>query len=176
MRGVVSLAAALAIPVTMANGQPFPQRIALIFLTFAAILVTLVFQGLTLPPLIRALHLASPAKTNPEEQSARRAMLQAALACLEELRSNQGPDFDLVFNYFSQAYRRRLSLLAAGEGEDDRLSAVNQKALYQSTGGRLRDVERSTVIGMRDRQEIGDSVLRTLERELDFPDIRFLSN
>ncbi len=61
MRGVVSLAAAIALPATLANGAPFTQRNLIIFLTFIVILVTLVLQGLTLPPLIRALGLAGAA-------------------------------------------------------------------------------------------------------------------
>src|SRR5262249_35549046 len=58
MRGVVSLAAALALPATLANGAPLPHRALIVFLTFSVIFATLVFQGLTLPPLIRALHMA----------------------------------------------------------------------------------------------------------------------
>src|SRR5207248_3924511 len=58
VRGVVSLAAALAIPFTLANGQPFPQRDVVLFITFGVILVTLVGLGLTLPAVIRALGVA----------------------------------------------------------------------------------------------------------------------
>src|SRR5882724_7299604 len=58
MRGVIALAAAISLPEALADGQPFPQRDMIIFLTFSVILVTLVLQGLTLPPLIRALGLA----------------------------------------------------------------------------------------------------------------------
>jgi monovalent cation/hydrogen antiporter len=61
MRGVVSLAAALALPEALDNGSRFPQRDLIIFLTFSVIVVTLVLQGVTLPPLIRALKLAGAA-------------------------------------------------------------------------------------------------------------------
>ncbi len=70
MRDVVSLAAAIALPVTLSNAQPFPQRNALIFLTFSVILVTLVLQGLTLPALIRALKLSSSDAPAAEERKA----------------------------------------------------------------------------------------------------------
>src|SRR5262249_21705750 len=64
MRGVVSLAAAMALPQTLSNGSPFPQRNMILFLAFSAILVTLVLQGLTLPSLIRALGLAGVSEPN----------------------------------------------------------------------------------------------------------------
>src|SRR4029077_18233959 len=82
MRGVISLAAAIALPQTLANGAPFAQRDLIIFLTFSVILVTLVLQGLTLPPLVRALGLAraaGPSSEEREEEDARRAVLEAAL-------------------------------------------------------------------------------------------------
>jgi CPA1 family monovalent cation:H+ antiporter len=58
MRGVVSLAAALSIPVVMENGQPFPHRDLILFITFIVILATLIIQGLTLPALITKLNLS----------------------------------------------------------------------------------------------------------------------
>ena len=61
MRGIVTLAAALALPVTTATGAPFPFRAEIILISFAVILATLVLQGLSLPPIIRALHLVQRA-------------------------------------------------------------------------------------------------------------------
>ena len=86
MRGVLALAAAMSLPETIADGSPFPHRDLIVFLTFCVILVTLVFQGLTLPSLIRILGLAEPAGPKPEEQEARRLVLQAAQARLEDMR------------------------------------------------------------------------------------------
>lgn len=87
MRGVVALAAAIALPTALANGRLFPQRNLIVFMTFSVILVTLVLQGLTLPPLIRALGLASDGnRDHAEEKEARRIITSAALAHLEESR------------------------------------------------------------------------------------------
>src|SRR5438046_1705949 len=86
MRGVVALAAAIALPETLADGRPLPERNLIIFLTFSVILVTLVLQGLTLPPLIRALGLAGTANNNTEEEEARRILTSTALAHLEAAR------------------------------------------------------------------------------------------
>src|SRR5215471_16092828 len=84
MRGVISLAAAIALPQTLEDGTPFTQRSMIIFLAFSAILVTLVLQGLTLPPLIRALGLSgASASYSGEQEEARRTILNAALKYLE---------------------------------------------------------------------------------------------
>lgn len=170
MRGVVSLAAALALPATLSNGQPFPQRSALLFLTFSVILVTLVLQGLTLPRLIRALKLSDAGKPNVEEREARRAMLQSALQRLEEMRSNDQPEFNSAYDNLAQLYHHRL---ASVPGDEARSVSTGLTHRYQTISSALREVERATVVGMRNRHEISDHVLRTLERELDLLDVRF---
>src|SRR6516165_3000192 len=71
MRGVVSLAAALAVPLTLENGSPFPGRDLILFLTFVVILATLVVQGLSLPPIIRWLKVEDDGLTDKEEREAR---------------------------------------------------------------------------------------------------------
>src|SRR5215467_7357402 len=92
MRGVISLAAAIALPQTLENGTPFAQRNMIIFLAFSVILVTLVLQGLTLPPLIRALGLSgASASHSTEQEEARRTILTAALQYLEEAREQAKP-------------------------------------------------------------------------------------
>src|SRR5713226_9649505 len=100
MRGVVALAAAIALPETLSDGSPFPQRNLIIFLTFSVILVTLVLQGLTLPPLIRALGLAGKSGNKDEEEEARKAMVEAALAHLENARKKDGDEFGGVYEDF----------------------------------------------------------------------------
>ena len=77
MRGVLALAAAMSLPQTIEDGSPFPHRDLIVFLTFCVILVTLVFQGLTLPVLIRMLGLAEPSGPKREEQEARRLVLRS---------------------------------------------------------------------------------------------------
>src|SRR4029079_10890024 len=112
MRGVISLAAAIALPQTLANGSPFAQRNMIIFLAFSAILVTLVLQGLTLPPLIRALGLAGAAELNAEEEDARRAILQSALQYLDDKREGSKPELIEVYDDIAQHYRSRLASLS----------------------------------------------------------------
>ena len=94
VRGVVSLAAALAIPFATYGGQPFPDRDLILFLTFSVILVTLVGQGLLLPSVIRALGLARAGRREHhedriEEHRARQKAIEAVIERLDQLRSDR---------------------------------------------------------------------------------------
>src|SRR5579864_6916359 len=95
LRGGVSLAAALAVPLTVGTGAPFPHRPLILFLTFAVILATLVGQGLTLPFLIRGLHLTSESE-NREETLARLKAARAAYAALGKLEREPWADAAVV--------------------------------------------------------------------------------
>src|SRR5262249_12831254 len=170
MRGVISLAAAIALPQTLANGAPFAQRQLIIFLAFSVILVTLVLQGLTLPPLIRALGLAGTPSRNTEEEEARRVILEAALGHLEKARENDRTDLAEVFDDLELHYRDRLANLT--EEEPDINSARHGRfiELYRE----LIRVERQTAVRLRNEGRINDELLRELERELDLAEARFL--
>ncbi len=176
MRGVVSLAAAIALPVTLRNSQPFPQRNALIFLTFSVILVTLVFQGLSLPALIRALKLSSSDASTAGERKARRIMVSAALKRIEELREKDKPEFDSLYDAFDRLFQQRLFVLTSdGETKDNNGSentSSKWEQHYRAVAKQLRDAERGVVLSLRARNEVSDGVLRTLERELDLLDLR----
>ena len=94
VRGIVSLAAALAIPIVTANGEPFPDRDVILFLTFCVILVTLVGQGLLLPAVIRWLGLARAgrrerAADRAEERKARQEAIEAVIERLDELTAER---------------------------------------------------------------------------------------
>lgn len=177
MRGVVSLAAALSLPVTLSNGQPFSQRNPLIFLTFSVIFATLVLQGLTLPSFIRALNIPTSDKERAEERKARRKMVSAALKRIEELRDSDQPAFQPLYDTFGHYYQQRLDLLALTDDEeghsapDDPAQAGRQH--YRAIAHQLRDAERAAIMNLRARGEISDSVLHSLEHELDLLDVRF---
>src|SRR5437899_7408231 len=89
MRGADSLAGALAVPLVLANGQPFPGRDLILFLTFCVVFATLVLQGLTLTPLVHWLKIKDDRITEKEERLARLNANEAALARLEELGSSK---------------------------------------------------------------------------------------
>lgn len=173
MRGVVSLAAAIALPQTLANGTPFAQRDMIIFLAFSVILVTLVFQGLTLPPLIRALGAAGAAGAYPEEREARRTILQAALKHLEKSRSEAGPESAEVYDDLAQHYRHRLATLGE-EGSSDGIDPTFYKR-FNHLSRELLQVERQTAVRLRNQGHITDELLHQIERELDLGEARFIA-
>ena len=171
MRGVVALAAAIALPETLADGSPFPQRNLIVFLTFSVILVTLVLQGLTLPPLIRALGLAGPKGRESEEDEARKAMVEAALAHLENARKKDGDEFGGVYEDFEARYKHRLAkLTGTADAEIGANPAVY--ARYVEFARELLRAERKTAMKLRDEGRISDEVLRRVEHELDLSEER----
>src|SRR5712664_116423 len=171
MRGVVALAAAMALPDTLPDGSPFPQRNLIIFLTFAVILATLVLQGLTLPPLIRALGLAGKTGNHEEEEEARRIITSTALTHLESARGEDLQDFAAVYDDLARRYTRRLSSLSKENPEDDGMS--NQElARYRKILGELLRLERKTALRLRNEGRINDEVLRKIEHELDLSETR----
>lgn len=172
MRGVIALAAAMALPREMDSGAPFPERNLMIFLTSCVIFVTLVLQGLTLPPLIRRLGLAGASGRNEEEEEARRAMVEAALAYLEHSREEAEPDSVGVYDELIRVHRRRLNALEA----DPEATGGSQPGEYQRWTDLSRQVgaiQRATVLHLRNENRINDEVMRKLERELDLTEARY---
>ena len=171
MRGVVALAAAISLPEQLANGADFPQRNLIIFLTFSVIFVTLVVQGLTLPPLIRWLGLAGLAGRNEEEDEARKLMIEAALQHLSAERERESGGLDEVFEEIEHRYDHRLSALKNHQQDpesDDAAHVTKYKQLLQE----LIQVERHTAVNLRNEGRLNDEVLRRLEHELDLSEIR----
>jgi Na+/H+ antiporter len=171
MRGVVSLAAALALPASLANGTPFPYRDLIVFLTFCVICVTLVLQGLTLPPLIRALALAGAAGPNCEEQEARRIVIQAAVSHLEDTKGKDSPESAALYEDLTQHYNQRLASL---QGGDEKPEDIVDHDHYVELSLEALRIERETAIRLRDEGRINDEVLRRIERELDLTESRIV--
>jgi Na+/H+ antiporter len=173
MRGVVSLAAALALPVTMADGSPFPQRNLIVFLTFSVIVVTLVLQGLTLPPLIRALGLASGGGPDCEEQQARRIVTEAALSHLERVKEADSEEAAGLYEHLAGHYRKRLAALQPGDGNGEE---IKDHERYRDLSLETLRIERETAVRLRDDGRINDDVLRRIERELDLTESRLTAS
>jgi Na+/H+ antiporter len=174
MRGVISLAAAIALPQAFEDGSPFMQRSMILFLAFSAILVTLVLQGLTLPPLIRALGLAGgSASHSAEDQDARRTILEAALRYLDETREQAKPELAETYDDLSQHYRSRLaSLNEDGTDSQDGIGPATYQQ-YVEVSRKLLTIERQTAVQLRNERRISDHLLRELERELDLSESKF---
>jgi monovalent cation/hydrogen antiporter len=171
MRGAVSLAAALALPLQTSTGQAFPQRNLIIFMTFGVILATLVLQGLTLPWLIRRLGLHRDDSEAQEELRGRLRATDAALARLEELAGEEWTRDDTVerMRGLYQFRRRRLKARAgylADDGYQDRSLA------YQRLVRELLEAQRREIVRLRNQGEISNEVMHRIERDLDLEDSR----
>lgn len=182
MRGAVSMAAALALPHQI-DGAELEGRGILIFLTFSVILVTLVGQGLTLPPLIRALGVSEDGQFEDEEIHARSAAAAAALARLAELRT-QVPGHLPLIDELTQRYEHLSTHLvetdpAAPDATDDSAAdgaGVTPKEQEEMEHDEIRRAviaaEREAVLALRDAGEIGEDALRAVERDLDLDELR----
>jgi Na+/H+ antiporter len=164
MRGVVSLAAALALP------SGFPERELILFLTFAVILATLVGQGLTLPLILRFAGLADDGAAGREEATAREAGADAAMRELAKLRVAWPGHLPLI-EQLEGGYRHRAQHLPGAEdtGEPD----LDQELIeHQAIRRSVLAAERNAIIDLRDRAVISDEVMRRIERELDLEELR----
>jgi CPA1 family monovalent cation:H+ antiporter len=171
MRGVVSLAAALALPLRIRDGSPFPGRDLILFLTFIVILATLVVQGLSLPPLIRWLGIKDDGSMEKEEREARLQANRTALARLNEIGERNPAKVDAL-QRLRVEYEDHIRQVEGAEPE----SAGTPLRLFSSEYERLShealQVERRTIIKLRNNDVISDEVLRRIQRDIDLAEAR----
>jgi len=169
LRGVVSLAAALALPLAVQSGEPFPYRAEIVVIAFVVILVTLVLQGLTLPPLVRRLRMPKEILHEREEAHAR---VHAATAALERLdRATDGPGLSVeVVGRLREVYTERLRRLRRADGNDR--THGDEEAAVRRLRAELLLAERRALVELRDREVISDEVLSRLEHELNLEAMR----
>jgi NhaP-type Na+/H+ or K+/H+ antiporter len=172
MRGAVSLAAALALPLETDAGAPLPQRDLILFLTFAVILATLVLQGLTLPALIRALRIRDDGMDRErEELRARLVAAEAALAALDDLVEAEWTRDDTIERMRAMYdYRLRRFGARAGHLPDD--GYEDRSLAYQRAVQAVIAAQHQAVVDLRNQGEIADDVMRQIERELDLEEER----
>lgn len=170
MRGVVSLAAAFGLPLTLDDGSPLPGRDIILFITFTVVISTLVLQGFSLPTLIRRLGVvaAESAADNLAEAGAQQKAADAAVARLDDLLSagaDEVPE-DIVNRLRERAELRALQAWERlGETGPER-SETPQDA-YRRLRREMLATERSVFIELRDAGRIDDEVLRRVQEELD---------
>jgi monovalent cation/hydrogen antiporter len=178
VRGIVSLAAALAIPFVTTGGNPFPERDLILFLTFCVILVTLVGQGLLLPAVIRALGLANAGREEQrhdlaEELSARRQAVEAAIERLDALAIARGLAQEVV-EPLRARHRERLNHVVHSSDGDD--AHQNLGELHDEIEDLLIAAERQFVNELYRLGNIKDEARRRIERELDLRDAHLRSS
>ena len=171
MRGVVSLAAAFALPILLANRQPFPGRAYILFLTFCVILTTLVFQGLTLPFLIRKLGIKDDGVVESEERQARLQANEAAVDFVEQKALEEHFPDEVMVRVRAEYCDRIEQLNACRESIGNPGGDVATPVYQRLQQGALQ-VERQTIIALRDSQAINDAALRHIQRDLDLAEAR----
>ena len=190
VRGGDSLVIALALPLTTATGKPFPARDQIVFVTFSVILVTLVLQGPTLRPVARWLRLRGDAHVEDEEAHARLTAAEAGLRALEKLTAGETP-YPEVPRYLRQRHRQRARRWAAREARrlehrpnepahshfvtapSHEAGALDEQraAEYRRLRSAMIRAEQQALLDLRDHGEIGDDVMRNVQRELDLEQV-----
>ena len=191
MRGAVSLAAALTLPLALPDGRAFPQRDLIVFLTFVVIVVTLLGQGLTLPLVVRRLVGGGSEMTAEarEEAAARREAADAAMARLEQMQRDDPGGAEIV----DQLRRRVRNRMSAA---DEQLAAIEMQAradpadsdprsfleprqasvagrgelprdTYRRFGQAMITAERARLLFLRDEGRLAEEAFVRIERELD---------
>ena len=171
MRGMVSLAAALAIPLTIGNHTPFPGRELILFLTFCVILATLVVQGLTLPPLTRWLGVEDDGALQREERSARLKANEAALARLDEIAKSEAGR-DGLLERLREEYKDRIRQLETADSENGGPYRGLFSSEYDHLAHEALRVERGTLIRLRNERVINDETLRRIQHDVDLAEAR----
>jgi CPA1 family monovalent cation:H+ antiporter len=175
MRGAISLAAALAISLSTGNGSPFPGRDLIIFITFCVIVSTLLVQGLSLPWLIRLLHIdregrLERAETGHKEVEARRQAAEAALALLAARRA-EGVYPEIILDRLADQYRERHSQFRSHLAGDHE-GALQDETHRFNLQTELLESERRVILQLRQAGAIDDDILRSIEKDLDLQEMR----
>ena len=172
MRGVVSLAAALALPLTISSGEAFPHRHIILFLTFCVIFVTLVLQGLTLPWVARKLKVEETDWDFQSENKARITLLEELIAEIDGLKQREtSPEYRESLERLGVNFRERLRTLK------ERLALPTEMNRYAASKDRdllpkLMNHARSRLAKMRRKGEISEEVRRRIEQDFDMEEQR----
>lgn len=173
MRGVVSLATALAIPLTLSDGRAFPERDAILFITFIVILVTLLVQGLSFPYIVRWLGVAEKEDDRLEEERQLRAeMIEASLAYIEEALSSETDPH--IYEALRDEYQGRLLYLKGDPDGQEGLHASKRAHQRQNLEAQLKILQhqRGHLISLHKLGTYNDEILHKMEQELDFWNVR----
>ncbi|MBQ1096834.1 Na+/H+ antiporter [Streptomyces sp. b94] len=170
MRGVVSLAIAFSIPLTVHGGEPFPERNLLLFLTFTTVIGTLVVQGVTLPPLIRLLKFPARdvqtetlAEANAQAQASRAAEQRLDDLLADERNALPAP----LANRLRTVLERRRNAVWERLGQANPVTGETVDDTYRRLSREMIGAEREVFVRLRDGRYIDDEMLRTLLRRLD---------
>ena len=165
LRGAVSLAAALALPLA------FPERDLILLVTFVVIVVTLVGQGLTLPLVVRWTRWDGIEDGADEVDEARAAMYEAGLEADPATSASRWPDHQPLLDRLESGLVDRDRHLATDDPEET-AERHQEHAEHEAIQHAVIEAQRTLAIGMRDSGRINDATLRVLERDLDLEELR----
>jgi monovalent cation/hydrogen antiporter len=173
-RGAVSLAAALAVPLT-AHGGPFPDRSLIIFVVVFVILVTVILQGSTLPFVVRWARMPEDVAREEELQLARCRGAQASIEALPMVATELGVGPDL-YKRLKKEYEEHAAVIQA-QGDPDAPNELAQKGdLVRQVRLGVLDHKRQAITQLRDQHRIDDIVLRELQATMDLEEVRLLGS
>ncbi|MET8770419.1 Na+/H+ antiporter [Streptomyces sp. NPDC004658] len=172
-RGAVSLAAALAVPLQLDSGAPFPDRNVIVFVTGGVIVLTLL-QGLVLPAVVRWARLPQDTSVERERRLAESTATQEALAALPRLADELGVGDD-VADRLRVEYEKHLAFIRARADGDEEHPALREEQEYRRLRQALIATKRVALVRLRDERRIDDTVLRHLVAQLDIEDVGLAS-
>jgi monovalent cation/hydrogen antiporter len=173
MRGIVSLAAALALPLTGPGGAPFPRREAIVFITFVAIFVTLVGQGLSLIPLLKWLRVGGESDTEQREIEVRVAALQFGLKKIDQLGAEAQNDEEReIVDRLRDEYTHRIEHLRSHGAKDGRARETAVSRFDHHAQNEALRAERRAITRLRDEGKIPDEIFRRVQYDLDLAETR----
>jgi monovalent cation/hydrogen antiporter len=174
MRGVVSLASALAIPIALSGGGSFPHRNMILFITFCVILFTLVLQGLTLPLIIRWLKVEAQEDNEADRLGIRLRMANAIVGYINTHYNEEAGSIE-AFTRLKNRYERMAAITGSRLKHDGNEDAKGSAFLpqYRRLLIELVDVQRQELARMRRNAEFSEEVLRNKETELDLEEARY---
>jgi Na+/H+ antiporter len=176
-RGAVSLAAALAVPVTMADGAPFPGRDLIIVVTFGVILVTLLVHGLTLPAVVRWSRLPADDSESAEQQLAERTVTEAAIIALPSAAARIGVSHEAADRLLADLEQRLADIAemgddGAGQPVEAGPAGGSPREDYRRLHAAVLADKRAALVKLRDSRLIDDIVLRRVQARLDAEEVR----
>jgi len=171
-RGAVSLAAAIAVPMTTLSGAPFPDRSMLIFVVTVVILVTVLVQGSTLPAVVRWARMPDDVAHQEEIQLARCRGVQAALEALPVVAAEVGVDEELLHRIRKEYEEHAALVMATEDGTDSHLA--ERKDLVRRVRLGVLERKRREITTLRNQNLIDDIVLRELQGEMDLEEAQLL--
>ena len=175
MRGVVSLAAALAIPLTLSDGSEFPQRSMILFITFCVIFFTLVVQGLSLPLLIKLLRISTDdTRLKEEEKNVRQQLAMQVVAFIDQSLKNGVID-DQVIRRLRNKYTARLKVaggISRPELQEGAVALIDLYRQYATSQKTVLDFERSLLVQIHKEDSASSEIIKKLQDELDIEETR----